>query len=107
MSFSEDLLEAYERSDYDAVKRLREQGHWFDRNDESWTELHFAALLGWDDIVSGLVGQSQCDIAATSVGGSTPLHLACRGGHASTVRLLARLGADLEETDEDGDSPRC
>jgi ankyrin repeat protein len=57
------------------------------------TPMHDAANRGNVDTISNL-GYNTDTINAKTAGGNTPLILAARGGHLSTVSYLLSLGAD-------------
>lgn len=77
--------------DDDLVKALIAKGAQV--NKKGWTPLHYAASVGDDDIVKILLDNSAY-IDAASPNGTTPMMMAARAGHASTINLLASQGAD-------------
>ncbi|RKP52851.1 ankyrin repeat domain-containing protein [Trinickia fusca] len=62
-------------------------------NKKGWAPLHYAAANGHDDIAQLLLDRSAY-IDAASPNGTTPLMMAARGNHASTIKLLLAAGAD-------------
>ncbi|CAM9743302.1 unnamed protein product [Ectocarpus sp. 12 AP-2014] len=58
------------------------------------TPLHLAAGLGNNHVVLTLLGNTSTDIDPLDNGGFSPLMLASRNGHRSTVEALLRAGAD-------------
>ncbi len=62
-------------------------------NKKGWTPLHYAASSGDDDIVKMLLDASAY-IDAGSPNGTTPMMMAARAGHVSTIDLLVSQGAD-------------
>ena len=62
-------------------------------NKKGWAPLHYAASVGNDEIVKMLLDASAY-IDAASPNGTTPLMMAARGGHVSTIALLVDQGAD-------------
>lgn len=73
------------------VKALIDKGA--EVNKKGWTPLHYAASIGDDAIVKMLL-EASAYIDAASPNGTTPLMMAARGGHASTINLLIEQGAD-------------
>lgn len=62
-------------------------------NKKGWTPLHYAASSGDDEIVKMLLDASAY-IDAASPNGTTPMMMAARAGHVSTIDLLISQGAD-------------
>jgi len=81
------------------VEKLLEKGA--EPNGTGWTALHYAAINGSDSIVTLLLDHAAY-IDAEAPNKSTPLMLAARGGHVSTVRLLLLQGADATLKNEIG-----
>jgi ankyrin repeat protein len=77
--------------DIDLVKLLIDKGA--EVNKKGWAPLHYAAANGHDDIVQLLVDHSAY-IDAASPNGTTPLMMAARGDHITTMKILLNAGAD-------------
>ena len=73
------------------MEKLIERGA--EVNQEGWTALHYAASKGNDDAVRVLL-EHYAYIDAESPGKMTPLMMAMRYDHTSTVKLLLDEGAD-------------
>lgn len=73
------------------VKALIDKGA--EVNKKGWTPLHYAASIGDDEIVKILL-EASAYIDAASPNGTTPLMMAARAGHGSTINLLIDQGAD-------------
>ena len=66
--------------------------------------LHFAASTGQDHVIRYLLDEKLVhDIDVRSADLLTPLHLAAKGGHISTLECLVENGADLDATARDGE----
>lgn len=70
-------------------------------NKTGWTALHFAASNGHDEVVSYLL-EHHAYIDAESPNRTTPLMMAARMKHPSTVRLLLQEGADPTPVNQSG-----
>ncbi|POM73926.1 Hypothetical protein PHPALM_9173 [Phytophthora palmivora] len=67
--------------------------------------LHVAAWNGWEEHVRLLIEEgSDVNLVDCSASHRTPLHEACRAGHAPIVEQLLRSGARLNAVDSSGDS---
>jgi len=69
-----------------------------------YTALHYAARSGKDQICQLLLDRKAAVNACAGECEATPLHRACIGGHISTVKLLAKNGANLALVDIDGET---
>ncbi|KAF1029842.1 MAG: hypothetical protein GAK40_00312 [Burkholderia plantarii] len=85
------LMMASLNGDLPLVKLLIAKGA--EVSKKGWTALHYAATNGQDEVVSYLIDKSAY-IDAGSPNGTTPLMMAARGNHASTLTLLLDQGAD-------------
>lgn len=65
---------------------------------KGWTLMHSAADGGKNDIVKYLFDELGLDINATTDFGETPLELAEREGHKSTIKLIKKLVAKSRKT---------
>jgi uncharacterized protein len=67
--------------------------------------LHFASLCGHVSICRYLVLCTRTRSSMRSNCGRTPLHLACRHGHAAVAELLISKGAQVNARDKKGRTP--
>ena len=93
------LMLAALNGDVDLVKLLITKGA--EVNKKGWTALHYAAANGHDEIAKLLLGYSAY-VDAPSPNGTTPLMMAARGDHVSTIKLLLDGGADLNAKNQIG-----
>ena len=85
------------RGDSKRILRLRRGGQ---VEDGDWYDLR-ADQARRDDIVDALLATGACDVDARCFeGGSTPLYLAARWGHAGWVKKLIDAGADVDAARE-------
>jgi ankyrin repeat protein len=61
---------------------------------DGMSALHWAARRGQTEMVTALLDAGATPMAATRLGGYTPLHLASQEGHDAAVRALLAKGAD-------------
>ncbi len=86
-----------ERGDSKRILRLRRGGQ---VEDGDWYDLR-ADQARRDDIVDALLATGACDVDARCFeGGSTPLYLAARWGHAGWAKKLIDAGADVDAARE-------
>ncbi|HTH60676.1 MAG TPA: ankyrin repeat domain-containing protein [Paraburkholderia sp.] len=77
--------------DLDLVKLLIDKDA--EVNKKGWAPLHYAAANGHDDIVQLLIDHSAY-LDTPSPNGTTPLMMAARGNHITTMKVLLDAGAD-------------
>lgn len=77
--------------DIDLVKLLIDKDA--EVNKKGWAPLHYAAANGHDDIVQLLIDHSAY-LDTPSPNGTTPLMMAARGNHITTMKVLLDAGAD-------------
>jgi len=75
------------------------------KKDNGSTPLHVAVANSHCDIVSLLACHPSCDIDAKNAGKLTPLHIAVHEGHIKIVERLVGFGANVNATDEAGNTP--
>ena len=77
--------------DVDLVKLLIDKDA--EVNKKGWAPLHYAAANGHDDVVQLLIDHSAY-LDTPSPNGTTPLMMAARGDHITTMKVLLDAGAD-------------
>ncbi|GLU35653.1 ankyrin repeat domain-containing protein [Trinickia caryophylli] len=85
------LMLAALNGDTDLVKLLIDKGA--EVNKKGWAPLHYAAANGHDDIVQLLIDHDAY-LDTASPNGTTPLMMAARGNHITTMKVLLDAGAD-------------
>lgn len=71
----------------------------------NWTALHAASYEGHLEVCKLLLShKGSLKIDAYSSTNSTPLHLACTQGHLEIAHILVKSGADIHETDSNGNT---
>jgi ankyrin repeat protein len=70
-----------------------------------WTPLMFAAEKGHLTITQALLSAPRIDINAKKPDGATALHVAVNQGKDDVVKALIKQGADVDITDNDGQTP--
>ncbi|MFH1112699.1 MAG: ankyrin repeat domain-containing protein [Pseudomonadota bacterium] len=99
------LLQAVEKGDVDAVKRIIERGADVNhRYKEGVTPLMIAAKSGRTDAVKLLLERG-ADVHATASKGWTPILYAAFGGDPETITLLLDRGAEVRKKSETGWTP--
>eukprot|EP00808_Paulinella_micropora_P022630 g27298.t1 len=74
------------------------------KDEDSWTALHYACYYGHTDILGRLL-RLGADYHLTNLNGATPLHMASGRGHAAAAMLLLEAGADPSLSDQDSATP--
>lgn len=70
------------------------------RDKDGWSSLHFAAALGYENVVRILLRSKQINLNIEASDQTTPLHKACTKGFSNIVRLLVNHGADINIADK-------
>lgn len=70
-------------------------------NKKGWAPLHYAAANGHDDVVQLLIDHSAY-LDTPSPNGTTPLMMAARGNHITTMKVLLDAGADARVKNQIG-----
>lgn len=66
------------------------------------TPLHVAATTKNFNVIEYLVNTAKVNIRTLDIHGRNALHLACLSGNTQAIKLLRRLGSDLNDTDTKG-----
>jgi hypothetical protein len=81
-------------------------GDWDGTDKEGRTILHWAAKIGWEDMVRVILHDEKADPSRRDLDGKTPLHYASGNGHEGIMNcLLERSTAEKEIQDRDGHTP--
>jgi hypothetical protein len=100
------LYNAAKKGDAGTVRQLVADGVPPDKqNIRGETPLWRASQSGHKVVVEVLLATSAVEVNVRSIHGQTPLFWAAANGYSEVVRLLLDHGAELNYTDEDGDSP--
>lgn len=100
------VAEAARQRDAAAVRTLLKQGADVNGAEgDGMTALHWAAERGDDELAQLLLQAGASPAAVTRLGRYTPLHLACKNGHALVVRRLLEANADSRATTTTGATP--
>lgn len=83
------------------VRELLTRGAGVGRDPAGWSAMATAAFYGSTTVVRELVARG-IDVDESTVGGMTPLMIACLHGHAATAAELLRLGADVNAQNFNG-----
>ncbi len=79
----------------EAIKWLLAHGATINRNDASWSALHYAVFNGHENVARYLL-EHGADINARSPNGTTPLMVAAREGQETLAKALLEAGADTK-----------
>ena len=72
-------------------------------NAKGMTPLHIACLNGHKEVVNSINLSLNEVLHASDLSGNTPLHLACEGGRKDIVQLLIDIGANINQTNSEGE----
>ncbi|XP_075745864.1 E3 ubiquitin-protein ligase MIB2 isoform X4 [Rhipicephalus microplus] len=75
------------------------------KKEDGYTCLHLAAVNNHYSIAKLLLTKGRCMVDLKNVKGETALLLAVHNGHCELAELLVEAGADINEPDEDGNTP--
>ena len=74
-------------------------------NAKGMTPLHIACLNGHREVLNSINLNLNEVLHASDRSGNTPLHLACEGGREDIVQLLIDSGANINQTNNEGEVP--
>ena len=74
-------------------------------NAKGMSPLHIACLNGHKEVVNSINLSLNEVLHASDQSGNTPLHLACERGHEDIVHLLIDSGANINQTNLEGEVP--
>lgn len=100
------LMEAVRSNDVTTCEEMLDSGdprqvpNIDSRFDDNLTALHYAASLGFTQLVLVLI-HHHANLEARNTRLQTPMHLAASNGHAETVQALAEAGANVNCGDAD------
>lgn len=98
------LYEAIEKGDLFSIEQAIEDGADINETDVLGdTSLHWAAELGYEDVVKYLVEEHHANVNALNGEGYVPLCIATLHGFKNVVEYLADHGADLNRLGKLGD----
>jgi len=75
------------------------------KDEDGWTLMHVAAGAGQPEVVEYLARRQGLSVAAVTLAGSTPAHLAARQGHAEVLKVLRGFGADMTAMNDWAQTP--
>jgi len=98
MGVQEELMAAVEEGDMEGVKAALQQGADAEKkNVLSLSPLLLAAKAGQSEVVEYLLDCVKVDVGVQRADGWHAIHLAAMNDHATTIRVLVKHGADVNE----------